>query len=106
MTSFAFVLGTSYGGYVALSPAAAAELFGLSGLGAVLGALYTSSGVGGLIGPPAAGWLIDRTGGYVASILAALVLGLGSVLMLRLAIRAHDRELATGAELEPTVSRA
>jgi MFS family permease len=89
---FAFVLGTSYGGYVALSPAAAAELFGLSGLGAVLGALYTAGGIGGLIGPPAAGWLIDTTDDYTASIVLALVLGLISVVVLRTAINAVDAE--------------
>jgi MFS family permease len=85
---FAFVLGASYGGYVALSPAAAAELFGLSGLGAVLGALYTAGGIGGLIGPSAAGWLIDSTGSYTPAIVAAMVLGMASVVILRPAIRA------------------
>lgn len=88
---FAFVLGTSYGGYVALSPAAAAELFGVSGLGAVLGALYTAGGIGGLIGPPAAGWLIDTTGGYNASIVMALALGMISVLVLRTAVSGMEK---------------
>lgn len=89
---FAFVLGTSYGGYVALSPAAAAELFGLSGLGVVLGALYTAGGIGGLIGPPAAGWLIDATGDYTVSIVGALALGLASVVVLRGAINAVEAD--------------
>ncbi|MFT4595900.1 MAG: MFS family permease [Paracrocinitomix sp.] len=85
---FAFVLGTSYGGYVALSPAAAAELFGLAGLGTVLGALYTAGGAGGLIGPTVAGWLIDSTGSYQPAIIFALVIGLLSSLVLRGAIAA------------------
>jgi MFS family permease len=76
---FALVLGLSYGGYVALSPAICAHLFGLAGLAGVLGALYTSSGIGGLVGPPLAGWLIDVTGSYTSAILAALVLALGAV---------------------------
>ena len=83
---FAFVLGASYGAYIALSPAAAAELFGVAGLGAVLGALYTAGGLGGLIGPPLAGWLVDWTGGYTASIMTALVLGLAALGVLRSAI--------------------
>ncbi|MCP5033977.1 MAG: MFS transporter [Actinomycetia bacterium] len=87
---FAVVLGTSYGGYVALSPAATAELFGLSGLGAVLGALYTAGGIGGLVGPATAGWMIDATGGYTTSIVVALVLGLVSAEMLRRAINAVE----------------
>lgn len=83
---FAFVLGTAYGGYVALSPAAAAEMFGLAGLGAVLGAMYTAGGIGGLIGPPAAGWLRDTTDAYTWSISASLVTTALGVLVLRRAI--------------------
>ncbi len=91
---FAFVLGTSYGGYVALSPAASAHLFGLNGLGAILGALYTAGGVGGLIGPPVAGLLIDRTGRYEPAIITALLLGGASVVVLRRAIAASEASTA------------
>jgi len=90
LATFAFVLGTSYGGYVALSPAAAAELFGLAGLGTVLGALYTAGGAGGLIGPTVAGWLIDATGSYRPAIVFALVIGLLSSLVLRGAIASSE----------------
>lgn len=58
---FSAILGAAYGGYVALSPVLAAELYGLEGLGGILGVLYTSAGVGGLIGPIAAGIILDRT---------------------------------------------
>jgi MFS family permease len=92
---FAVVLGISYGGYVALSPAAAAELFGLTGLGTVLGALYTAGGIGGLIGPPVAGALIDLTGGYSLAIVVAMGLGLSAVVVLHRALRAHASEPVT-----------
>ena len=59
---FVVVLGVSYGGFIALAPAVAADLFGPVGLGGVLGALYTSAGWGGLVGPPLAGEMIDRVG--------------------------------------------
>jgi MFS family permease len=65
-----------------MSPAVCAHLFGLAGLGGVLGALYTSSGIGGLAGPPLAGWLIDATDSYVAAIVIALALALASVVAL------------------------
>ena len=39
---FALAMGASYGGYVALNPSVVAELFGVSGMGVVLGTLYTS----------------------------------------------------------------
>jgi MFS family permease len=82
LAAFALVLGMSYGGYVALSPAVCAHLFGLAGLGGVLGALYTSSGIGGLVGPPLAGGLIDATGSYTTAIVVALVLALAAVVAL------------------------
>ena len=87
LAAFAFVLGVAYGGYVALSPAAAAELFGLVGLGSTLGAMYTAGGFGGLLGPPLAGLLQDTTDTYTWSIVAAGVTAVVGVLVLRRAIR-------------------
>jgi MFS-type transporter involved in bile tolerance (Atg22 family) len=62
---FALVMGTAYGGLVALSPAVVAELFGVTGLGAMLGALFTSSAISSLAGPPLVGLLIDWTGNAI-----------------------------------------
>lgn len=86
LATFAVVLGVAYGGYVALAPAVTAQLFGLTGLGAVLGAMYTSSGVGGLAGPYVAGRLIDITDGYEAAIVFALVTAAGAGVFLRGAV--------------------
>lgn len=44
---FAVLLGGGYGGFIVLSPAVAAEIFGLVGLGTILGATYTAAGIGG-----------------------------------------------------------
>ena len=84
--AFMFILGTAYGGYVALSPAAAAHLFGLEGLGGKIGAMYTAGGVGGLISAPAAGVLLDRTDSYTPSIVLALVVSTAGMLVLRRAL--------------------
>ena len=54
---FAVILGVSYGGYVALAPTVAAAMFGVIGLGGVLGLLYLGGGLGGLVGPPVGGAL-------------------------------------------------
>jgi MFS family permease len=62
---FALTMGAAYGGLVALSPAVVAELFGVQGLGAVLGTLYTGSAISALVGPPLAGLVIDRSGSYL-----------------------------------------
>lgn len=72
---FATLLGVGYGGFVALGPPLLAELFGVRGLGALLGLLYTSAALGSAVGPPAAAALIEATGGYLAVVLVALVVG-------------------------------
>lgn len=86
LATFAFILGVAYGGYVALSPAAAAELFGLAGLGSTLGAIYTAGGVGSLAGLPVAGFLQDTTGSYTTSIIGAMVVAVLGAAVLRRAI--------------------
>lgn len=74
LIAFGVVMGFSYGGFSALSPVVAAELFGEANLGGVIGAYYTSFGIGSLIGVPLAGWTIDVTGGYESAIVLAMVL--------------------------------
>ncbi|MEL7155587.1 MAG: MFS transporter [Actinomycetota bacterium] len=74
LVAFATLLGVAYGGYVALGPVVAADLYGVDGLGALLGVLFTSAGIGGLIGPIAAGAMLDRTGSFTAVIGAAAAL--------------------------------
>jgi MFS family permease len=72
---FAVLLGIGYGGFVALSPALVASLFGVRGLGGLLGVLYTSAAVGSALGPPAAGAVIGATGEYLPVVLAAVAIG-------------------------------
>ena len=74
---FAIVLGVGYGGFVALAPAVVAERFGVERLGALLGILYTSAGIGTAVGAPAAGAVIDAAG-YTPAIVAMLAIGLAS----------------------------
>ncbi len=62
---FTVLMGAAYGGLVALSPAVVAELFGVIGLGAMLGALFTSSAISSLAGPPLVGFLMDYSGSAI-----------------------------------------
>ncbi|MEY2470284.1 MAG: hypothetical protein QOF21_2982 [Actinomycetota bacterium] len=73
LVAFVILLGTGYGGFVALAPEVTAVLFGIVGLGAVMGLQFLAAGLGGLIGPPLAGWLADTTNGRTAPIVLALV---------------------------------
>jgi MFS family permease len=79
---FALVIGTGYGGYVALAPALLAQFFGTGNLGALVGTLYTSNAFGTLIGPPLAGFVIDQTGGYRWAVAAALGMATAAFLVL------------------------
>jgi predicted MFS family arabinose efflux permease len=81
LLGFTVVLGTAYGGFIALAPAVTADLFGTAGLGGVLGALYTASGVGGLVGPPLMGFVID-TSGYPPALILAMVFALAAAALL------------------------
>jgi MFS family permease len=82
LLAFAIVLGTGYGGWIALQPTVLAELFGVRGLGGLVGLVYTAAGVGALIGPPLAGVLVDATGGFRWAIATAGLCGLGAFLAL------------------------
>jgi MFS family permease len=64
----ALAFGVSYGGFVALMPALAADLFGARRASAVIGVLYTSVGWGALVGPSLAGYAYDLSGSYVLPI--------------------------------------
>ena len=88
---FAGLLGIGYGGYVALSPVAAAELFGVQGLGRVLGVLYPSAGIGALFGPETLGLIIERAGFDTAIVLSIGLSGLATSIALPLWLGEAER---------------
>ena len=61
---FALVFGLAYGGWVALLPAVVMDYFGGRNVSGIIGILYTSAGVGALIGPSAAGFIFDVSRSY------------------------------------------
>ena len=82
---FAMVFGTCYGGYVALTPAVAADYFHGKNLSGIIGALYTSPALGVLIGPTLAGFAFDLRQSYTLPIIlsacAAIVATFTTVLL-------------------------
>jgi MFS family permease len=82
MAIFMMVLGISYGCFVAVSTLVLADMFGVIGLGSIMGVFYTSQGLGGLFAPPIAGQLIDITGGYTVPVSVCVASGLLSFLIL------------------------
>lgn len=99
LVAFALVMGVGYGGIAAMSPAVAAFVFGVEGLGELLGVLLTSFGSACLIGPTLAGILVDETGDYKWPVFigtAASVASLVAVLPLR-AYRVQKPSLSAAA---------
>ena len=66
---FAFVFGVAYGGWVALLPSVVMDYFGGRNVSGIIGVLYTSAGIGSLIGPSAAGFVFDISHSYMVPIL-------------------------------------
>lgn len=82
---FAFAFGTLYGGFVALAPTLAMDLFGGRSVSAIIGCLYTAAGVGTLFGPTLAGAAFDAYGAYDVALLGCAALSFaGAVVALRL----------------------
>lgn len=68
---FAVVHGAAYGVSVALFPSIAMDWFGARNLSGLIGLLYTSAGIGSVVGPLGAGWWHDRSGSYDAAIVVS-----------------------------------
>lgn len=69
---FGFVFGSAYGGWVALLPAVVMDHFGGRNISGVIGVLYTSAGIGTLLGPSAAGLAFDVSHSYTLPILVSI----------------------------------
>ncbi len=73
---FVVVFGFSTGGMGALMSLIAAELFGLSSLGVILGVVEFSWTIGGALGPVLAGGIFDMSGSYALAFLASAIVGI------------------------------
>jgi len=72
LAAFAFLFGVSYGGWVALLPAVVMDYFGGRNVSGLIGILYTSAGIGTLIGPSATGYAFDVSHSYALPIWASI----------------------------------
>ncbi|MHB8574670.1 MAG: MCT family MFS transporter [Dehalococcoidia bacterium] len=100
---FSVGFGLGYGGFVALLPALAADYFGAARAGAIIGGLYTSAGIGNLIGPTLAGKVYDATGAYTIAIVAGIVvnvLAVACIVLLDEPARHHARAVPVALAAE------
>jgi MFS family permease len=84
---FAVAFGVCYGGWVALMPTVVMELYGGRAVSGIIGCLYTSAGLGTLLGPWLAGAAFDAYGSYGLAILASALLSFLSAVCLGVLIR-------------------
>lgn len=96
---FALSLGVVYGGFVAISPEVAIVLFGAANVGRLMGLLFLSFGIGGLLGPPLAGWLADGAGQRPVIVAVILIVAASAAVMMTIAPDERDQ----AAEAAPTV---
>ena len=73
---FAAVFGFAYGGLGSMQSPLAAELFGLSAHGAILGVIIFGITIGGAIGPIMAGGIFDIRGSYDLAFLVCIIISI------------------------------
>ncbi|WP_423920894.1 MFS transporter [Candidatus Poriferisodalis sp.] len=85
MVAFAVILGVGYGGFVALMGDVTPHLFGVAGIGTVLGRLFFCYAIGSMVGPIAMLTVHESSGGTslpIAIVAVAAALGVLTIWML------------------------
>ncbi len=70
---FAVLVGTFWGGSVALAPSVMADYFGTRAVSGIIGVLYAGVGFGALVGPIIAGLVFDLWESYLVAILYSII---------------------------------
>jgi OFA family oxalate/formate antiporter-like MFS transporter len=89
---FAFIFGTAYGGWVALLPAVVMDYFGGRNVSGLIGILYTSAGIGTLIGPSATGYAFDAAHSYTVPILLSISGNVIAAIIMAATARLRDQK--------------
>ena len=95
---FAVLVGTFWGGSVALAPSVMADYFGTRAVSGIIGVLYTGVGLGALVGPIIAGLVFDLWQSYTVAIIYSIVapvIGAAAVLSAEAPERWRLRSLPT-----------
>lgn len=88
---FAAVLGFFYGGWIPMQAAFAGSIFGLSSMGAILGALQMGTSIAGPTGAIVAGYIYDVTGSYYIAFLIGAALFFNAATLVFLVRKPHVR---------------
>lgn len=74
LTLGACLITFGYGAMLAVYPSAAADFYGAKNFGLNYGVLFSAWGVGGVVGPQLAGFILDATGNYQTAFYVAAAL--------------------------------
>jgi MFS transporter, OFA family, oxalate/formate antiporter len=77
----AALFGITYGLCIALLPTVIADSFGNKEISRIIGTVYTSFALAGLLGPTAAGLLRDRFGNYDVALMVCIALALATLIV-------------------------
>jgi len=76
---FLVLFGIGYGGVTALRPALTREYFGRAHFGSIFGVVIGINAIGGIVGPPVAGWVFDTLADYtIAWVVLAVLLAVSA----------------------------
>jgi MFS family permease len=98
LVAYVAVYGLSFGAISPLRASVMAQHFGRRAYGSITGVQGVATWVGAGLGPLAAGWLYDRSGGYAL----ALWLAVGALSLASLAVAITPRLQQGEARLAPT----
>lgn len=70
----ALMVTFAYGAMISVYPSAVGDFYGTKNMGLNYAILFTAWGVGGVLGPVLAGYILDQTGGYSTAYTVAAVL--------------------------------
>ena len=82
-------MGFTYGGIIAVWPAAIAVRYGAKASPLIYGRVFTAWGMAGLAGPWVAGAMFDRFGGYSEALLLAAAMAFVSAIAAFVIFRPH-----------------
>jgi len=78
---FAIIFGFGYGGMASLSSPIAAELFGMSSHGVILGAIFCGMALGETAGPIITGYIFDTAASYQPAFLVCAMLSIIAIIL-------------------------
>jgi OFA family oxalate/formate antiporter-like MFS transporter len=100
----AVVTAFAFGGCFVLFAARIADEFGPNRISEIYPFVFLGYGIAGLAGPPAGGWMLDRTGSPLLPCLAVILLALAGAVSALRRNRSPEKDFITSGDFVPPIS--